>query len=81
MSSLNTEKLKAYLSDMTIQERRTFAKECKTSLGNLNQIIYVSKKCSADLAIRIDKASKGKVPCDDLCHADFEYVRNQAKTA
>lgn len=81
MSSLNTEKLKAYLSGMTIQERRTFAKECKTSLGNLNQIIYVSKKCGADLAIRIDKASKGKVPCDDLCHADFEYVRNQAKTA
>lgn len=82
MSSSNTEQLKAYLSKMTVEERKAFAKACLTTLGNLQQIIYVNKKCGAALAIRIDKESKGKVPCDGLCpDVDFEYVRSQALTA
>ncbi|MFX6761508.1 hypothetical protein ABTP29_16500 [Acinetobacter baumannii] len=43
MSSSNTEQLKAYLSKMTIEERKAFAKACLTTLGNLQQIIYVLK--------------------------------------
>lgn len=82
MSSSNTEQLKSYLSNLTPEGRKTFAKECLTTVGNLQQIIYVNKKCSAPLAIRIDKASKGKVQCDSLCpEADFNYLRNQALTA
>jgi len=82
MSSSNTEQLKAYLSKMTVEERKAFAKACLTTLGNLQQIIYVNKKCGAALAIRIDKESDGKVPCDELCpDVDFDYVRSQALTA
>ena len=48
---------------------------------NLQQIIYVNKNGAA-LAIRIDKESEGKVPCDELCpDVDFDYVRSQALTA
>ncbi|MCU4709976.1 helix-turn-helix domain-containing protein [Acinetobacter pittii] len=82
MSSSNTERLKVYLSKMTLEERKSFAKACLTTLGNLQQIIYVNKKCGAALAIRIDKESKGKVPCDELCpDVDFNYIRSQALTA
>ncbi|MFA3630668.1 hypothetical protein KWF26_15045 [Acinetobacter baumannii] len=42
MSSSNTEQLKAYLSKMTVEERKAFAKACLTTLGNLQQIIYVN---------------------------------------
>ncbi|WP_171456785.1 hypothetical protein [Acinetobacter pittii] len=44
MSSSNTEQLKAYLSKMTVEERKAFAKACLTTLGNLQQIIYVPIK-------------------------------------
>lgn len=82
MSSSNVEQLKIYLLGLTPDGRKEFAKECLTTVGNLQQIIYVNKKCSAPLAIRIDKASKGKVPCDSLCpEADFDYLRNQPASA
>ncbi|MDH2047196.1 MAG: hypothetical protein DI542_08765 [Acinetobacter johnsonii] len=81
MSSSSVEKLKTYLSGLSVEGRKDFAKECLTTVGNLQQIIYVNKKCGAPLAIRIDKASKGEVPCDSLCpEADFDYLRNQALT-
>ncbi|MDQ8996343.1 hypothetical protein [Acinetobacter soli] len=82
MSSSNTEQLKNYLQGMSIDDRKKFAKACLTTLGNLQQIIYVNKKCSAELAIRIDKASEGCVSCDLLCPgADFNYLRNQHLSA
>ncbi|QQN40391.1 hypothetical protein [Acinetobacter sp. CS-2] len=82
MSSSNTEQLKSYLLSLTPEGRKNFAKECLTTVGNLQQIIYVNKKCGAPLAIRIDKASKGQVSCDSLCpEADFDYLRNQTLTA
>ena len=82
MSSSNVEQLKIYLLGLTPDGRKEFAKECLTTVGNLQQIIYVNKKCGAPLAIRIDKASKGKVPCDSLCpEADFDYLRNQPVSA
>lgn len=82
MSSSNVELLKNYLLKLTPEARKDFAKECSTTVGNLQQIIYVNKKCGAPLAIRIDKASKGKVPCDLLCpEADFDYLRNQPISA
>ncbi|MEN3978228.1 hypothetical protein [Acinetobacter sp. CWB-B33] len=78
MSSSNTEQLKAYFSKLTLEARKNFAKDCLTTVGNLQQIIYVNKKCGAPLAIRIDKATNGQVSCDSLCpEADFNYLRNQ----
>jgi DNA-binding transcriptional regulator YdaS (Cro superfamily) len=82
MTHSNTEQLKQYLLEMSLTERKEFAKACLTTLGNLQQIIYVNKKCSAELAIRIDKASNGHISCDLLCpKADFNYLRNQTLTA
>ncbi|WP_034583164.1 YdaS family helix-turn-helix protein [Acinetobacter sp. HR7] len=79
MSSAQTVDLKNYLSQLAPNERKAFAKRCKTSLGYLNQIMYGNSKCSASLAIKIDKESGGQVKCDSLCpEADFEYIRNQA---
>ena len=82
MPLANTEQLKNFLLSIKPMEREAFAKACLTTVGNLQQIIYVNKKCGAPLAIRIDKASKGVVTCDSLCpDADFDYLRNQALTA
>lgn len=82
MSSANTTELKAYLSQLSTEERKAFAKRCQTTLGYLNQIMYGNSKCSASLAIKIDKESFGEVSCDLLCpEADFDYVRNQALSA
>lgn len=82
MSSTGAEQLKRFLSQKSIDERNHFAKVCGTTLGNLQQIIYVNKKCSAELAIQIDKASNGKVSCDLLCPgADFNYLRAQILNA
>lgn len=77
MTSPNTEQLKNYFLSLSIDGRKAFARECLTTIGNLQQVIYVNKKCSAQLAIRIDKASNGQVLCDSLCpDADFNYLRN-----
>lgn len=82
MSSSSSEQLKIYLLGLTPEAREAFAKKCSTTVGNLQQIIYVNKKCGAPLAIRIDKASGGKVPCDSLCpEADFNYLRSQTLIA
>ncbi len=82
MSSANTTELKAFLANLSLSDREAFAKRCQTSLGYLNQIMYGNSKCSASLAIKIDKESCGAVSCDLLCpEADFDYVRNQALSA
>ena len=82
MSKTNVEQLKSYMKSMDAKEKESFAKDCSTTVGNLNQIIYVNGKCGAALAIRIDKASNGSVSCDFLCpEADFEYIREKALSA
>ena len=79
MDFSDPQSLKSFLSTMTVEQRKEFARACKTTLGNLQQIIYVNKKCGASLAIQIDKNSNGKVQCDSLCpDVDFNYVRKQA---
>ncbi len=82
MSSANTTELKAFLANLSLSDRETFAKRCQTSIGYLHQIMYGNSKCSASLAIKIDKESSGAVSCDLLCpEADFDYIRQQAATA
>lgn len=82
MSSSNTHQLKSFLTSLTIQEKDDFAKQCSTTVGYLNQIMYGNSKCSASLAIKIDKESNGLVSCDLLCpEADFNYLRDQKLSA
>ena len=82
MATNGTAKLKSFMSGLAAHEKEEFAKKCETSVGYLNQIMYGNSKCSASLAIRIDKESRALVPCDDLCpEADFDYIRTQALIA
>ena len=82
MSSSNTSELKSFLAGLSVQDKDAFAERCSTTVGYLNQIMYGNSKCSASLAIKIDKESNGEVSCDLLCpEADFDYVRNQALSA
>lgn len=82
MSSTNMSELKSFLADLSAQEKEDFAKRCSTTPGYLNQIMYGNSKCSASLAIKIDKESDGLISCDLLCpEADFQYIRKQALTA
>mgnify|MGYP003600390087 CR=1 FL=1 len=82
MSSSNSNELKSFLAGLSVQDKDAFAERCSTTVGYLNQIMYGNSKCSASLAIKIDKESNGAVSCDLLCpEADFDYVRNQALSA
>ena len=82
MSSSNSNELKSFLAGLSVQDKGAFAERCSTTVGYLNQIMYGNSKCSASLAIKIDKESNGAVSCDLLCpEADFDYVRNQALSA
>jgi len=82
MSSSNSNELKSFLAGLSVQDKGAFAERCSTTVGYLNQIMYGNSKCSASLAIKIDKESNGEVSCDLLCpEADFDYVRNQALSA
>lgn len=79
---LRVESLIQYLGSLlTETDRESFAQKCGTSLGYMNLIMYGHRKCSATLAIAIDRESNGAVRCDDLCpDADFAYLRNNALT-
>ena len=82
MSASNSNELKSFLAGLSVQDKGAFAERCSTTVGYLNQIMYGNSKCSASLAIKIDKESNGAVSCDLLCpEADFDYVRNQALSA
>ncbi|MEW5968658.1 MAG: transcriptional regulator [Pseudomonadota bacterium] len=78
---VSTKSLAEYLDSLPTKEaKEAFAKRCGSSLGYLRLIVNNIRNCSATLAIDIDRESKGKVRCDDLCpNADFNYIRNQPK--
>lgn len=82
MSSSNSSELKSFLAGLSVKDKSAFAERCSTTVGYLSQIMYGNSKCSASLAIKIDKESNGVVSCDLLCpEADFDYVRNQTLSA
>lgn len=71
--------LKSLSTDKACED---FARRCGTSVGYLKLVMYGNRKCSATLAISIDRESNGSVRCDDLCpDADFDYVRYQSLIA
>lgn len=71
--------LKSYLQTMTLVERRDFAKRVGSSAGHLNNVSYGYRPCAESLAIEIEKASDGKVTCEELCPtADWAYLRGTA---
>lgn len=53
--------LKTYLSPLTPEQREEFAKRCESTKGHLQNIMYGMKTCATDLAVHIDRESKGAV--------------------
>jgi DNA-binding transcriptional regulator YdaS (Cro superfamily) len=65
-----------YIKPMTKEALGAFAFECISTPGQIKQVAY-GRRASAELAIRIDKASCGAVPCEAIRpDIDWEYVRN-----
>ncbi len=79
----HNQSLRNFLKNLKTDDARdAFAFRCGTSKGYLKLVMYGNRKCSAALAISIDRESLGVVPCDDLCpDVDFQYVRNQVQIA
>lgn len=61
MSSSNSNELKSFLAGLSVQDKGAFAERCSTTVGYLNQIMYGNSKCSASLAIKIDKKAMAKL--------------------
>jgi len=59
--------LKTYLKSLSDDGQRTaFAERCGTSLGHLRNIGYGQKSCATDLAVRIERESRGAVSRPEL---------------
>lgn len=72
--------LKQYFSSLSEEQQVSFATACKTTTGQIKQIMYGNRPCNPSLAIDIDRESKGQVRCDDLCpNTDFDYLRRTPK--
>ena len=78
------EKFKTYFMGLSVRERDSFAKRCRTSRQHLTNIAY-GKRCGELLAIAIEQESYGAVTCEDLRpDVDWAYLRAtncQAKKA
>jgi len=58
--------LKTYISDLSTEERESFAKKCETSLRHLQNVAYGYKPAGESLCINIERETKGKVICESL---------------
>jgi DNA-binding transcriptional regulator YdaS (Cro superfamily) len=65
---------------MTPKERKEFARRCDATVGHLNNVAYEARKCSAELAINIDRESGAHVTCEEVCpNVDWGYLRESIK--
>lgn len=63
--------LKAYLKSLPSDEARfQFAQRCDTSTGHLRNVCY-GKTCGTDLAVSIERESKGLVTRAELRPSDY----------
>lgn len=73
------EELLDFLNAQSVEDQRAFAARCDTSVGYLRQVGYGQRRCSASLAIAIDRESGGVISFESLCpDANWEYVRSRA---
>lgn len=63
--------LKTFLAAMGSEDRDRFAKRCGTSIGHLQNIKYGMKSCATDLAVNIERESRGEVRRWDLRPDDW----------
>ena len=63
--------LKSFLADKDAVERDKFASRCRTSVGHLKNVISGWRTCATDLAVSIERESKGAVRRWDLRPDDW----------
>ncbi len=70
------DKLVDWLNDLPLDDQKVLAKEAGTSIGHLRQIAYGKRGCNADIAVAVDRLSKGAVPMEYLHpQIDWRYVK------
>lgn len=73
------EKLREYLNEMPLADQEAFAGRCETSVGYLRKAISARQLLGPNLAIAIERESRGKVNCEDLRpDVDWQFLRNTA---
>lgn len=74
-------KLVEYIRPMNVDERSAFARRCKSTPAQIQQLAY-GRRASAELAIRIDIASEGQVSCEEMRpDINWAYLRDSANKA
>ena len=58
--------LKSYWRSMPKDERKQFAAECSCSYGHLINVVYGYRRCTAELALKIEKRSRGIVKKEEI---------------
>ena len=53
--------LSDYWHSLLLAEKERFAKDCGVSKGHMSNVVYGFRKASAELAIKIEKRSRGLV--------------------
>jgi len=71
--------LRNYINSLSPAAREAFEKESGTTINYLRNAVSAGKKIGADIAIAIDRASRGAVPCEEIRpDVDWEYLRGTA---
>ena len=72
--------LKKYLFGLQRPAREGFASRVGASIGHLQNVAYGHKPCAAELAIAIDRESKGAVRFETLRpDVDISHLRGSAQ--
>lgn len=75
--------LKEFLAGLPDEAaKEAFATRCKTSLGQLKQVAYGSRRAGESLAINIERESFRAVTCEELRpDVDWAYLRQSGRKA
>jgi len=68
------DKLKKFLSMMSVPERDRFAKRCGTSAAHLRNIVYGFRSANERLSNAIERESNGAVTRRDLRPLDYMHI-------
>lgn len=69
--------LRDYLNSLPVPEQKLLADRCGTTVNYLRQIGYGNRACSAELAIDLERESRGCLLCEALVPSgvDWAYIR------
>lgn len=68
------EELRLYLNSLSLDEQRSFAAACGTSIGYLRKALSRNHELGAALCVLIEKSSNGDVTRKQLHPGDWESI-------